>query len=335
MSITTTVLENGQWITRSVDPYQLQARNQLPEEKIHRHSLASNESPSLGVLTQTLIRASIVKWIIPARVRHLDCNDVLFITDSSVEIKEAHGDCTLNHVIVKTDFDSVIRSASIMGLPRRLTKSDEKWLALKEEQYWLPKHDLIAEEVPQSEGAQGDTFVKREDGASRSSSSSSHLELPPQILVLVLESRKLLFLYAATGRSQRPVFRVTQIALSSTSSRSERLGEHLAIDPRSRAIAVAAHEKSFCLYAMKSMIDLRREFWQTSTIDPVRSVSCLRPMVFDGGINIHSRNGFFPLTVSYSKWNSCTLPHSRVTRWYCYLSSQNRAVVDLHGTNGM
>ena len=219
MSIQTTVLENGQWITRNMNPLDL-IRAQNRGSQRNDQSLPSPPVPSpvkapfLGLLTRTLVRSSVTKWIIPARIRHRDKNDVLFITTNSVTIKEAAGDYTLTDVIMKDDFDSPIRSARILGSPRHLTGPD--------------KYDN--KDDPNLEDAEMD--IEMDDEGLTSAIPLHGRELPPHIAVLALESNKLVFLFAVSGVSELPKLLCSQKEFPAATSSLDQLGEHTAVDPK-------------------------------------------------------------------------------------------------------
>lgn len=211
MSVQTTVLENGRWVTRSLDLYHVRARNTgTPRKEQSQPSINLPKTPSLGILTKTLVRSSVVNRIIPARIRHKTKNDVLFISANSVSIKEAKGDYTLQEITTKSDFDSTIKSARIIGERRELTKNDDSYRMLKEE-HWLPDE---------------------EDLPDRESAALYQPELPPHVLVLALESNRLAFLCAVSGKSEHPEFLSSQKALPAPISPLQGLGEFIAVDPR-------------------------------------------------------------------------------------------------------
>lgn len=271
MSVQTTVLENGRWVTRSVDPYHVRARNTgTPRKEQSQPSINLPKTPSLGILTKTLVRSSVVNQIIPARIRHKTKNDVLFISANSVSIREAKGDYTLREIITKSDFDSTIKSARIIGERRELTKHDDSYRLLEKDEYWQHIHTNEA-----------NNLVDEEDITK---------ELPPHILVLALESNRLVFLCAVSGKSEHPEFLSSQKALPAPTSPLQGLGEFIAVDPRcvvsqelltrlrptnfrSRAMAVAAFEGRAYIYMLKSMHEMREEFKEKSHLGPIKEVS--------------------------------------------------------------
>ena len=215
MSVQTTVLENGRWVVRNVDPYHVRAQNSgTPRKEASRSSINIPEIPPLGIFTKTLVRSPIISRIIPARIRHKTKNDVLFISANSVAIKEAKGDYTLDHVAIKNDFDSPIKSARIMGERRKLTKHDAVYAPLRKIEHW--QDDLLTNK--------NDYYVDEGDPNRR--------ELPPHILVLALESNMLVFLCAVSGRSEDPELLFGHKPLPAPISPLQSLGELIAIDPK-------------------------------------------------------------------------------------------------------
>ena len=144
-----------------------------------------------------------VNWILPARIRHKNKNDVLFIGRDSVEVKELSGDCHLEDVAVKSDFGSTIRSARVLGAPVAL---------------------------PESYGL--DAIIKSEELDEMVLDADGPLQIPPQILVLALESKMLVFLFAFYDRHDKIQYISSQRALPPQRSYLEQLGKHMAVDPK-------------------------------------------------------------------------------------------------------
>ena len=222
MSVQTTVLENGRWVTRSVDPYHVRARNtEVPRKEQTQPSISLSKNPSLGILTKTLVRSSVINRIIPARIRHKTKNDVVFISANSVTIKEAKGDCTLEEMASKTDLGSPIKSARIIGEQRKLTKLDHSYGKLTQDSHW---DDTLTNE---------DDILLDEGGApDRAGLHKYKYELPPHILVLALESNRLAFLCAISGTSDQIELFSSQKALPAPTSPLQSLGELMAVDPK-------------------------------------------------------------------------------------------------------
>lgn len=210
MSIQTRSFVDGAWITQTVDIHHLMAQNRAPRQ--HKRPVKPLEPPPqvpplLGLLSQTLIRSPVAKWIIPARIRHESKNDVVFVYENYFEIHEVKKDrnrSPMERVAVKADLDSSIRSARIFGLPRKHVSPS------------LEDADDRVMEVEEDEDVQG---------ALRS-------EVPPHILVLALDSKMLAFIFAFHDGAERIRFLQCRRPLPVGRSSLEQLGEFLAIDPK-------------------------------------------------------------------------------------------------------
>ena len=214
MSFQTSVFEDGRWVTRRVDPYHLRTRNAQREgEKIPPLRLMPEEAPSYGCLTWTLVEDSVLKTIVPARIRHKTKNDVLFVHANTLTVKEAFGDYSLKNVIVEQTFDSPIRSLRVLGYPRETEKGDKYNRVMRT--CWTPIWPTEDYETYHVD-----------------SEPSRALELPPQIAVLALESKKLVFFCSLNGHSDQPSFTWSQHPLPAATWPNEQIGEQLAVDPK-------------------------------------------------------------------------------------------------------
>ena len=161
-----------------------------------------NTPPVLGILTSTITRSPLYNWIIPARIRHKDKNDVVCIGDTFIEIKELMSeDDHLRDVVTKADFGSTIRAARVFGTARKPAVSG-----------------LDALIKIESEGMDLDV----PDGQ----------KVPPQILVLALESKELVFLFAIDRDQGQVDFLTRSRPLPEQRSYLEQLGKHVAVDPK-------------------------------------------------------------------------------------------------------
>ena len=216
MSLQTNVFENGRWVTRIMDPYHVRA---LQAHGSHDKDSAasSEEAPSLGVLSRTLVRSSVIQQVIPARVRHKTKNDVLFISANFVTIMEALGNYQLKYIAFTDDFNSRIRSARILGDRREPDQGDKYNSIRRGEETWLKTHDWP---------------VLTDDKQILHGNSTGVQVLPPHILVLALESRKLIFICGISGISDQVRLLSSERQLPAARSPIEQLGEHIAVDPR-------------------------------------------------------------------------------------------------------
>ena len=210
MSIQTRSFIDGAWVTQTVDVHHIIAQNREPRQ--HRQPATPLESlpqkaPRLGLLSQTLVRSPVAKWIIPARIRHESKNDVIFIFENYFEIHEINKEMKselMKRVAIKADLDSTIRSARVFGLPRKCV---------------LPSSEDIDDGV-------------KEEVKDRENDNPLQPEVPPHILVLALESKIHSFIFAFHDRDGRVQFLQCRRPLPVDRSSLEQLGEFLAIDPK-------------------------------------------------------------------------------------------------------
>lgn len=194
------------------------------DERLNGHAQCAHlvPPPSLGLLSKTLTHSPITKWILPGRIRHKDKDDLILVGEDFVEIRHIEQGGHLTHVATKTDFDCRIRSAKILG-----DIVDEDDLAM----------DIKYEDLGQSTGSLLETA-----------------RLPPQCLVLALENHQLVFMFACEDVTGHVNFDMTSsVPLPAFPSTPQKLGKHLAVDPKSRAIAVAADHDNVLLYSVEPM----------------------------------------------------------------------------------
>lgn len=247
MALQTGVFENGQWVTRRVSIQEILQQNRQQESLAEQTPFKPPlEQPVVGLLSRTVLQSPVVNWIIPARVRNREKNDVVFIGEDFIQLKEILPNAHLEHVSTKADFGSRIRAARVFGEPRKFIHPPMT------EKAQLPQ-DIDWNEV-----------------------------VPPQLLVLTLESQELLFLFARPRPDGSVEWKESCIPLSPDASLLEQPGKHLAVDPRSRALAVGASESSIFIYAAKTMPELRSNFsHDTQNWTPLKSE---RPVAIPGTI---------------------------------------------------
>lgn len=219
--------------------------------------------PVLGVLTRTLVKSPVIRFIIPASI--LDAShqkvlikNVVIVRIDSIEIntvlKDSKDSHYLQHVISKTDFDSSIRAARIFGGPRTYEKIDK-----------------AEENKPRLEEISTPTSLPNQPAFKPP-------EIPSHILALTLESSKLVFICAFYDWSGHPQWLSSyKVLWDEGRPYSKRLGEHLAVDSKSRAMAVAAYEGSFQLFALKKWDQLKKDVetnigLQSSNFNPIIDV---------------------------------------------------------------
>lgn len=178
---------------------------------------------TVGILTKTVIRSPVVSWLLHARLRHRKLNDVVFVGEDYIHVKQVGADGYLEHIATKDDFDARIRAASIFS------------------------NDL--------ESLDEDLVVKPENDDTASGSRLA----PPEFVVLTLDTNVLVFLFLAVSSDGR--FRFVQQAcpMPKFDCPSWEPGERLAVDPQSRALAVAANERQVVIYSAKTGEQIKKE----------------------------------------------------------------------------
>jgi hypothetical protein len=209
-------------------------------------------APAVGVLTRTIVRSPVCKFILHARVRHPDLNDVVFVGEDFIHVKQVkrNGDvCHLEHVATKDDFGTRIKAAKTFTVDPNPTQD-------------------------------GDDFIKTELPASQSKRANN--TLPPQLVVLTLESDELLFLYLKDDGAGVLQFVHQSCPMPSYDNAIHQTGDHLAIDPFSRAVAIAASEKEVIIYSSKPTEQLHHELG--TNLPDWCPVSSQRPLAVAGVI---------------------------------------------------
>jgi hypothetical protein len=229
------VLVNGEWVSRTADVYQIMARNQQQEDTEMREPESNLQSPvpELGILSRTVVESPFNRLVLPANIRHKELNDVLLVGEDSVQLKEICDYGHLRHIADKSDFKGKILAARVFGEPRKVqVNTSEPSPLLKHASVHRNRRSGTGEEEP---------------------------SLPPEVVVMTLSSRTLMFLWASHSQTGPVTLRHRSIRLPAGSSRFDRPGPFLAVDPRCRAIAVAAHEGFFVIYKMKPMDQWREQ----------------------------------------------------------------------------
>ncbi len=79
MAFETSTLVNGEWTTRTLDvDTVLRHYNQKDKEATTTFMEVEN-APTIGLLTQTVIRSPLVHWILPVKLRDIKTQHVAFI----------------------------------------------------------------------------------------------------------------------------------------------------------------------------------------------------------------------------------------------------------------
>ncbi|KAL2021939.1 hypothetical protein VTK56DRAFT_6358 [Thermocarpiscus australiensis] len=250
MAFQTNVFRGGEWVTETVD-LRAVLKSQAPAKGPTEQNPL--KAPRCGLLTSTVVESALVNSVLPVRLRSSQNNDVAFVGDHFVQICELRKDGRLEKIVRKNDFGSRIRNACVVGSAI------------------IP--DLKDDGGPE---ASSPPVVKTEESDPRpfslsmSNPSSSSTELPPQLLMVVLENGYNVFLFIRPGPDGRPEFVASRFFVDPRHGNGY-LGFRLAIDPSSRYVALAAATDCFVIYELESTEQLNQKYIRNEPLHPVRS----------------------------------------------------------------
>ncbi|CAI6235125.1 unnamed protein product [Periconia digitata] len=227
------VLVDGEWVSRSTNAYDIMPRSHDSAAVDEDQPMLPEPTPCLGILSRTIIETPLFKFILSANIRRSGLSDVLYVGEDFVQLHEIGDYGHLRHVATKSDFKGKILAARVFGDPRKV-------------------HVSTSDRNPLLKRA----TIHR---ARTSVTGNEETVLPPDIAVLTLSSRTLMFLWASQIQPGLLTFHQKTLRLPVGHSRFDRTGNHLAIDPKGRAMAVAASEGLFVLYKLKPMDVWRKE----------------------------------------------------------------------------
>ncbi|KAF1924960.1 uncharacterized protein M421DRAFT_424372 [Didymella exigua CBS 183.55] len=286
------VLVDNEWVSRPLDIYQIMARAQQDDTDT-RESVVQPAGhphiPGYGILSRTVLPSPLCKFILPANIRHKDLNDIVLVGEDSVQLKEIRDYGRLCHVAVKSNFSGRILTARVFGDPREIH-------ANKTVGSPLPTKQTAPRNIPSATHTHGQ-------------------DLPPEVIVLTLTTRTLMFLWAQRSATGQSFFQQKTIKLAAGSSRFDRLGQYLAVDPKRRALAVAAYEGRFMLYKTKSMDAWRNELRNGADTIPVED----ERMISIGGRIMHME--FLSTAVGQDDYHVVLLfivAHQGLTKLTCF-----------------
>ncbi|KAK0735889.1 mono-functional DNA-alkylating methyl methanesulfonate N-term-domain-containing protein [Apiosordaria backusii] len=239
MAFQTNVLRDGEWVTETISVQSILRSQQVdaaPQQQVVK-------APRCGLLTRTIAESPLTHSILPVRIRSSHHNDVAFIGDHFVQIRELRRDGHLKDIIKKINFGSRIKNACVVG------KFDIKT---------VEGQDATSSQPP----------IKVEDHHADQFGFSPRL--PPQMLMLALESGDSVFMFVRPGLDGKPEFVTTRFV-----SPTQRLAPptfHLAVDPSSRYMALAYAKDFFVVYELESRDRLEEKYANGEPLQaPVRS----------------------------------------------------------------
>lgn len=165
--------------------------------RVSDEQVVKNKQPSCGLLSHTVIPSPVIQWVLPARLRSRHRHDVVVVGERHLQIKEALSDIHLEDVITKSDFGANIVAAKVIDVG-----AERSW----------------------------ETQMKLGSGNPTATANSDMQDnLPPQMLVLSLDSRELVFLYYSELDGGQ--FIHCHRPLPSDVSPFEKFGRNVKVDP--------------------------------------------------------------------------------------------------------
>ncbi|WKT41625.1 Cleavage/polyadenylation specificity factor, A subunit, N-terminal [Fusarium oxysporum f. sp. vasinfectum] len=232
MAFQSSVLRDGEWVTQTVNFQDaLKASSTTPKVA----SDPSLKAPECGILSRTIIESPVVHWILPVCLRSRSHNDIAFIGDRFVQISELRDDGQVHEVIRKADFGTRIRNAIVLGGPPKGDIPGAAAASIKTEDADVPMKDRV---------------------------------LPPQLLVLMLETGDAVFLFI----QERLDGTLRFVATTFQSPRNlQFLGYHFSIDPSSRYMSAGSAEGGFIIYELESLSHMSTQYESCGSLKPIKS----------------------------------------------------------------
>ncbi|KAF5133642.1 hypothetical protein E5D57_004268 [Metarhizium anisopliae] len=242
MAFQTSILRDGEWVTETVNLQAALKASTTPKSAARAHP----EPPSCGILSRTIVESPVVHRILPVRLRSETHNDIAFVGDHFVQISELRRDGQVHEVVRKSDFGSRIRGAAVIGdsLQHGLDDDDPADMVKSEDQDILMRDSL-------------DTGL------------DSRHRLPPQLLVLILESGDTMFTFLRERQDSTLEFVFNK---RESPKNLSYLGYHISVDPSSRYMAAASPDGVLVIYEFESMAGLNQQYRQQGFFDPVKSI---------------------------------------------------------------
>ena len=151
---------------------------------------------AVGILSRTIVPNGTVLWILPARIRHPNRYDVIFVGQSFLQLRELLPTRTLADAPARLDLGCRILAVKVLS--------------------YVDSTPFIDQVVKQEEREQD----------------YSKLVLPQQILLLTLDCCEIAFVYAEDHGPNDIRFKVARKKLPADVSALGQYGKHLAVDSK-------------------------------------------------------------------------------------------------------
>lgn len=152
----------------------------------------------------------------------------------------------MHEVIRKNDFGARIRNAIVFGASFQIGEDHDAGSLTK-----LEEPDILMQDSASSPG------------------NHRARPLPPQLLILMLETGDAVFLFV----EEQPDGRLEFVVNNYKSPRNLKfLGFHLSVDPTFRYMAAASVEGAFIVYELETLETLNRQYLHQGTFNPIKSI---------------------------------------------------------------
>ncbi|KAL9572739.1 hypothetical protein ACKAV7_003138 [Fusarium commune] len=266
MAFQSSVLRDGEWVTQTVNFQDALKASSITPKVASDPSL---KAPECGILSRTIIESPVVHWILPVCLRSRSHNDIAFIGDRFVQISELREDGQVHEVIRKADFGTRIRNAIVLGGPPKGDIPGAAAASIKTEDADVSMKDVAeaseAKEAKEaSEASEGSEGKEGKEGKE----AEEKRVLPPQLLVLMLETGDAVFLFI----QERLDGTLRFVATTFQSPRNlQFLGYHFSIDPSSRYMSAGSAEGGFIIYELESLSHMSTQYESCGFIKPIKS----------------------------------------------------------------
>ena len=163
-----------------------------------------NMLPDVGVLSRTISTSSNLRWIVPAKLRNARRNDIVFVGETSIQLREflSSSGAHLVDVTANFSFGTTILAARVISAA---TVSIDVLEQTVKQTYEDTRYVLNGEQYPDDE--------------------------PPQILALSLASCEWVFVYAREQHDGTVCFQWARRPILAGVDLPDRFGRHMAVDP--------------------------------------------------------------------------------------------------------
>ncbi|ETI28194.1 hypothetical protein G647_00643 [Cladophialophora carrionii CBS 160.54] len=193
----------------------------------------------VGILSRTLTSSSSIRWILPARLRSPSKNDVVFVGHTFVQLHEFQDSGQLVDTTAQLDFGTTITDAKVISADLETIPVVD---AILKQERDLEQFSIRGQPVG--------------DGQ------------PPQLLVLVTRDNEMIYVYArenSIGDAQlvfakRPFLRGSDLPSSEC--------RDVAVDPQSRALAVASPSGYVVVFKLRCLDEIKAEIDGWDPLNP-------------------------------------------------------------------